>query len=85
MGGSRPPRIVSSLSPKPRRRQPVAAAKRLGEVRRLAEANQPGNVADWDCWLLDQQLRSHAQPATQQILTECHIPELRVRSADLTG
>ncbi len=51
---------------------------------RLAEADQPGDIAYGDRRLLDQQLCGHVQAARQQILTEGRIAELRVGAGHLT-
>jgi hypothetical protein len=57
--------------------------KRLGEVRRLAKADQPGDVAHRDRRLLDQQLRRYFESACEQILAKGHLAELRICARQL--
>jgi hypothetical protein len=52
-------------------------------MRRLAKADQPGDVAHRDCRLLDQQLRRHFQSACEQILAKGRLAELRVCARQL--
>jgi hypothetical protein len=53
-------------------------------VRRLAKADQPGDVAHGDRRLLDQQLCGDVQAAREQILAEGALAELCVGARDLT-
>ncbi len=69
--------------PEQRRREPVAAAERPREVRRLAVADEPCDRRDRDRRLLGQQLRSRRHPPRAQVLVEAHLAELRVRALHL--
>jgi hypothetical protein len=53
-------------------------------MRRLAKADQSGDVAHGDRRLLDQQLRGHLQAAREQILAEAALAELRIGARHLT-
>ncbi len=81
MGGSRE---GSSLGPKSRGCQAIALAERLREMRRLAKADQSGNVTHGDRRLLDQQLCGDVQTAREQVLAEGALAELRVGARHLT-
>jgi hypothetical protein len=65
------------------RRQAVALAKDAREVRRVAIADQPRDVAHRDRRLLGEQLRRGRHAPRVQILMEAQLAELRVRALDL--
>jgi hypothetical protein len=76
--------VRTRLLAKARRRQAVALAKDAREVRRLAVADEPRDVAHSDRRLLGEQLRSGRHAPSVQILVEAQLAELRVRALDLT-
>jgi hypothetical protein len=65
------------------RRQAVALAKDAREVRCLAVADEPRDVAHRDRRLLREQLRRGRHPPRVQVLVEAQFAELRVRALDL--
>ncbi|HTA35850.1 MAG TPA: hypothetical protein VK761_03955 [Solirubrobacteraceae bacterium] len=66
------------------RRDAEAPSKRAREVRRLAVADEPRDVADRYRRLLGEQLRRGRQPSSAQILVEAQLAELRVGALDLS-
>ena len=84
-GGAHSPVLKRPPVAEARRGQAVAASERAREVRRLAVADQAGDVAHRDRPLLDQQLGRRRHPPGEQILLEGDLPELRIRALQLTG
>jgi hypothetical protein len=78
MGAMRP-----RLLAKARRRQAVALAKDAREIRRLAIADEPRDVAHGYRRLLAQQLRGDRQATREQVLVEGRV-ELRICPLDLS-
>jgi hypothetical protein len=68
---------------KARRREPVATAKRAREVRRVAVADELGDVAHGDRRLLGQQLGGRGHASREQVLVKARLAELRVRALHL--
>jgi two-component system sensor histidine kinase MprB len=54
-----PPRTAEGLFAEDTRRSPVATMERLRETGRVAVADEPGDIADGNRALLDQQVRGH--------------------------
>jgi hypothetical protein len=68
---------------KARRREPVAAAKGAREVRCVAVADQPRDVAHGERRLLAEQLRRGVHAPREQILVKARLAELRIRALQL--
>jgi hypothetical protein len=66
-----------------RRRQAIALAKDAREVRRLAVADEPRDIAHGNRRLLGEQLRRSGHAPRVQVLVEAQLAELRVRALDL--
>jgi hypothetical protein len=75
--------MCACLLAKARRRLPVALAKDAREVRRVAVADEPRDVAHRDRRLLGEQLRRGRHAPRVQVLVEAQLAELRVRALDL--
>jgi hypothetical protein len=71
------------LLAKARRRQAVALAKDAREVRRVAVADEPRDVAHRDRRLLGEQLRRGRHSPRVQVLVKAQVSELRIRALDL--
>ncbi len=72
------PTVRPRLLAKARRRHAEAPAKDAREVRRLAVADQPRDVAHGDRRLLGQQLRGDRHAPCQQVLGEAPLAELGI-------
>jgi hypothetical protein len=75
--------VCAGLRAKARRRQAVALAEDPREVRRLAIADEPRDIAYWDRRLLDQELCGCRHPPRVQVLVKAQLAELRIRALDL--
>jgi hypothetical protein len=74
--------VRARLLAEARRWHSVALAKGAREVRRMAIADEPRDVAHGDRRLLGQELCSDRQPPREQVLLEGRI-ELRIRPLNL--
>jgi hypothetical protein len=83
MGFGLVPAMGPRLRAKARRGHAETPAKGAREVRRLAEADEPGHVADGDRWLLREQLRRDRHASGEQVLVKARLAELGVRALQL--